>query len=234
MLAKVTVPPFSSLTETQQLVVTALRGKSKTTHQLKDELKRNYSVVNRAVNDLRGKEWVEVDLIPSGGRERFWKLKQIPSDAIEVMMDNGIKQESYSFNRYFESVAKQLSGGLSPKLARELERYFKAIATLGYYAALEFTSPGSVGEAQLLEERSAIQSFVRTLEENYSIATQFLENERVWHANTLADGVMRKTDRYLTPGDMARYAKGISDSFASQHTTEDEFETEEETDSAND
>jgi hypothetical protein len=235
MIAKVVVPPFGSLSDTQQLVVKALEPRSKTTHELGDELKRNYSVINRALKDLGNKGWVEIDPLLSGGRANSWQLKQVPSDSIELRIDVGLSQESISFNRYFESIAKQLNTGRAPKLARDLEVFYKAIARLGYYAALEFNNKGEVTETMLLEARAAVQGFTKTLEDTYSIAQQLLKDERIWHAESLADGVMRKTDRYLTPGDMARYAKMISDAFDgdANEPTENEI-TDEETDSADD
>jgi hypothetical protein len=231
VLTKVTVPPFESLNDTQQLVVTALRGKSKTPKMLADELQRNYHVVQRALNDLKAKGWVEIDRVLSGGRSNSWKLKHIPSGAIEVIVDNGIDRKSISFNRYLETVAKQLAGGRKPKLAQEHEDYFKAIGLLGYYAAVEFTKPDSVTEAQLLEPRSVIQRFLKTLEDTYSIGKQILEDERYWHGDRLADGVMRKTDRYLTPAEVARYAQTINGAF---NATSDEVSETNEFDSDSD
>lgn len=237
MLAKVTAPPLSTLSDTQRLVVSALTGNPLTTHQLQAELKRNYSVVNRALKDLAAKNWVEIDPLLSGGRSNAWRLKQVPTDAIELRIDTAVGQESVSFNRYFEMTAKQLSGGRQPKLQRDLQAFFNAIAMLGYLAAVEFVEPGKVTETQLLEARSTVQSFVMSLENTYSIAQQLLDDERIWHANTLTEGVLRKTDRHLTPGDMARYAKLITDSFItsedkSNSTEDDNDNNEEEQESA--
>ena len=233
MIAKVTAPPFSTLNDTQRLVVRALRGKSKTTHELAEELKRNYSVANRAIKDLKLKDWVEVDPLLSGGRSNAWRLKQIPTDAIELIVETDLDQMSVSFNKYFEALAKQLNGGRKPRLTQALEAYYQAVAKLGYFAAVEFVEPGKVNEAQLLEQRSVVQSFVKQLEDSYSIAQQLLSDERVWHADTLTEGTMRKTDRYLTPADMARYAQMINAAFTKSDSEEDDNENEE-MDSADD
>lgn len=236
MIDKVTAPPFKSLNDTQKLVVKALRGKSKTPQELEVELKRNYHPIIRALNDLKAKDWVEVDPLLSGGKANAWRLKQVPSDGIEIVVDTGLDQESISWNRYIETVARQLSGGRKPKLEREAENFFKGLAALSYYAAKEFLQEGSVSEAELLEVRSAIQSFVIALEEAHSIANQILTDERFWHADMLANSVLRKTDRHLTPGQLVGYAKAIQAAFsvASTEVNETEYDTEEEQDSAED
>lgn len=234
MIAKTTAPPFSSLNDTQKLIVTALQGRSKSNEQLEKETKRNYHPVNRALRELRNKGWVEIDPDLSGGKTNFYRLKQVPSDGIEVIVTTDFDRESISFNRYIESVAKQLASGKRPKLERELEGYFKGIAMLGYYAAKEFLEEDSVAEAQLLEVRSAIQRFVMSLEEAYMIGNQILEDERIWHANSLANGVMRKTDRHLTPAELVGYCKMISGAFSSTEPDETNNEQEEEQDSAED
>lgn len=239
MIAKVTAPPFSSLSDTQQLVVNALRTKSKTTHELQDETHRNYSVINRALKDLAVKNWVEIDPVYSGGRANAWTLKQIPSDSIELLVDNGLGKVPVTFNKYFEATAQQLKGGVRPKLMQAQERFYKALAKLGYYAAVGFVGETEVTETQLLEVRSAVQGFIKALEEAHSISQQLLVDERIWHADTLTEGVMRKTDRYLTPADMAKYAQLIDSAFnkpveKSDSIEDDDTNNEEEQDSADD
>lgn len=237
MIAKVNAPPYASLNDTQKLVVNALRGKSKTPQQLQDELKRNYHPIQRALKDLESKNWVEVDALLSGGKANAWRLKQVPTDGIELIVNTGVDHESISYNRYLETLARQLNGGRRPKIERESEGYLRGIAALSYYAATEFVTENSVREVQLLEVRSAIQHYVMALEEAHSVASQILEDERFWHADKLANGVLRKTDRHLTPAQLVEYAKMILSALGDNAESADpvsEFDNEEEKDSAED
>jgi len=233
MMATVTAVPYKNLNPNERLILDSLRDGAKNTNEISDITRRSYHPVSRALKNLIVKGWVELDYEMSGGKVKYYCLKQAPTDGIGLIVNTGLDQEMISFNRYLESVAKQLGGGRRPRIETESEAYYSALAMLGVHAAQEFVAKGAVKEAQLLELRARVQGFVDALKEAYAVGQQILDNENFWHADMLADGVMRKTDRYLTAADMVTYARIIIGAFNKDSADELSGETnneEEETD----
>ena len=223
-IATVTAVPFKSLPEGEKRILIALREGSKNTPELMDYLKRGYHPINRALKSLEVKGWIEQDYELSGGKTKFYRLKQPPTDGIEILVNTGIDQESVSWNRFYESVARQLAGGRRPKIIEEAGDYYQALAMLGVNAAKEYVSAGSVSEHQMLELRSTIQRYADTLKDTYGVVIQILNNESIWHPDKLANGAIRKTDRHLTPAQIFGYARVMIDAFSEGDPDADEEE----------
>jgi len=205
------------LTPRENRIISSLREEPKTTNEMAEEFGVTYHAVKKPLDGLVNKGLVEQDTERAFGKAKYYRIKRLPSDGIELEIRVKGELTTVSFNTFLEMLAKSIARGDVSGVAKSWAILPTSVAYLGAYAAAEFENPGSVSEVQLLNVRSQLQKYLLTLQEEYRRGSQILNNESFWNAKSLAQGTLSKTDRFLTADDVREYCRIIVARFAASN-----------------
>jgi len=217
---------MKDLSPRETRIVSSLREGSKTVKEMAEEYNVTYHAVSRPLQVLISKGIVEQDKDRAFGNAKYFRIKRLPSDGVEIEINTNGEMKVVSFNTFLDATAKSIGRGDIPKVGRNWPTLPNTVAYLGAYAAREFEVPGAVTENDLLKVRSSLQEYTNSLHEEYRRGMQLLTNEALWNPKSLAEGTLKKTDRYLTPDDVRERATVILTRFVPSDSDEDEDEIE--------